>query len=440
MNLIPAFVYRRIAHRPNLVKIVENIGWLFFDKLLRMGVGLFVGVWIARYLGPEQFGQFSFAQALVGLFAAIAGMGLKEIVVRELVQRPDNSGATMGTAFALQIAGSVTAVVLAAGTIIWLRPEDPVTQWLVWLLSFTLVAQSTDVVRYWFEAQVRSRYVVWVENGATLGSAALKVTMILTQAPLVAFAAVLLGESVLIGIGLLWIHVKRGNQQSRWEVRWNRAKALMQDAWPLILSSIAAKVYMRTDQIMLGEMLGEESVGIYAAALKISEVWYMIPGVISASLFPAMLEAKKTDSALYEKRVQQLLDALVWSAIVISLLITLLADWVILTLYGVAYAEAAVVLTIHIWASVFVFMGVGGNKWYVAENLERLMLQRILGGAFINLTCNWFLIQTHGIKGAAFATLLAQASSAFLLDMQHTKSRKLFLLKFKTLYPKFIYR
>ena len=90
MNLIPAFVHRRIAHRPNLVKIVDNIGWLFFDKILRMGVGLFVGVWIARYLGPEQFGLLSFAIAFVGLFGAIATLGLQGIVVRDIVRDPDS--------------------------------------------------------------------------------------------------------------------------------------------------------------------------------------------------------------------------------------------------------------------------------------------------------------------------------------------------------------
>ena len=57
VNIVPAFIRRRIAHRPNLLKIVDNIGWLFFDKVLRMGVGLLVVVWVARYLGPQEFGS-----------------------------------------------------------------------------------------------------------------------------------------------------------------------------------------------------------------------------------------------------------------------------------------------------------------------------------------------------------------------------------------------
>ncbi|WP_242479729.1 oligosaccharide flippase family protein [Lamprobacter modestohalophilus] len=85
MNLIPTFIHRRIAHRPNLVKIVDNIGWLFIDKLLRMGVGLFVGVWVARYLGPEQFGLLNFAPAFTGLFGATAYLRPDDTLARAIV-------------------------------------------------------------------------------------------------------------------------------------------------------------------------------------------------------------------------------------------------------------------------------------------------------------------------------------------------------------------
>ena len=88
MNIVPAFLRRRIAHRPNLVKILDNIGWLFFDKVLRMGVGLLVGVWVARYLGPEKYGLFNFAAAFVGMFIAVSGLGLQSIVVRDIVRDP----------------------------------------------------------------------------------------------------------------------------------------------------------------------------------------------------------------------------------------------------------------------------------------------------------------------------------------------------------------
>ncbi|MFN4216334.1 MAG: oligosaccharide flippase family protein, partial [Brevinematales bacterium] len=95
-----------LSHRPMLLRVVENIGWLSLDKVLRMGVGLFVGVWVARYLGPTQYGLWNFAIAFTSLFGAFATFGIDEIVVRELVKTPEKTGVFLGTAFFLRVAGS----------------------------------------------------------------------------------------------------------------------------------------------------------------------------------------------------------------------------------------------------------------------------------------------------------------------------------------------
>jgi hypothetical protein len=57
---------------PGLRKILGNMSWLFVDRAVRMGMGLFVGVWIARYLGPAKFGSLNFAVAFVALFGTVA--------------------------------------------------------------------------------------------------------------------------------------------------------------------------------------------------------------------------------------------------------------------------------------------------------------------------------------------------------------------------------
>ena len=188
MNIVPAFVRRRIAHRPNLVKIVDNMGWLFFDKVLRMGVGLLVGVWVARYLGPEQFGLFSFALAFVGMFGAVAGLGLQSIVVRDLVRDPSCKEETLGTAAVLQLFGGLLAYCCVIGIIFWLRPHDALAKLLVAILGSLMLFKFSDVALYWFESQVLSKYIVWVQNGCFLVFAAIKVGLIVSNAPLLAFA------------------------------------------------------------------------------------------------------------------------------------------------------------------------------------------------------------------------------------------------------------
>lgn len=434
MSLIPAFIRRRIAHRPNLVKIIDNIGWLFFDKILRMGVGLVVSVWIARYLGPEQFGKFNYATAFVAMFGAIATLGLNGIVVRDLVRMPKNTHAILGTAFALQVTGALVAIGLIVCIIGQLRPEDELTKAMVVIIGFSLVFQSSAVVKYWFESVVQSRYVVWVENGMFIVVAAGKIALIYYQAPLIAFAWAVLVEATLVAIGLFAIYIMQTKALYLWQVSRDRALRLLRDSWPLILSGIAIMIYMRIDQIMLGNMIGNEAVGIYSAALRISEVWYMIPMGIAASFFPAIIESKNRSEALYKQRMQNLLNMMATSAIVIALIVSFIANDLIALLFGDHYVSATPVLVIHIWSSLFVFIGVVGNKWYLAENLQGLSFYRTAIGALINVALNLILIPSSGAVGAAVATVISYGFAAYILDATSFKTMPLFKAKTKAIF------
>lgn len=433
MRLIPTFIHRRIAHRPNLLKIVDNIGWLFFDKILRMGVGLLVGVWIARYLGPEQFGLFNFALAFTGLFGAIATLGLQGVVVRDIVRDPDSARLTLGTAAMLQLIGGLLSFLLILGTIAHLRPDDTLARSIVAILGAMMLLKASDIAVYWFESQVQSKYTVWAQNSVFLVFAVIKVLLILQHAPLIAFVWTMLAEAVVVALILLIVMDLRGLALKSLRISTERARSLLRDSWPLILSSIAVTVYMKIDQIMLGQMIGDEAVGIYSAAVKISEVWYFIPMVIVASVFPAILEAKKHSEAQYYARLQKLYDLMVLISVSVALPMTFLATPVVKLLFGETYAAAGTVLAIHIWASVFVFLGVASSKWFLVDNRQMLSLQRTVAGAITNVVLNLFLIPDYGPVGAAIATVISYVIAAFLADLIQKETQKMFIMKLKSL-------
>lgn len=435
LKLLPSFIRRKVEDRPDFVKILDNIGWLFFDKILRMGVGLLVGVWMARYLGPEQFGQLSYAIAFVGLFGAIAGMGLNDIVVRDIVRVPVVTHTTLGTSFVLQVFGSLISVVLIVGVISWLRPDDTLTKSMVVIMGLSLVFKSTEVVKYWFESQVQSRYTVWIENGAFIIMAGIKVVMILWQAPLIAFVWTIFAEAILVAVGLLSIYAKSGGHLTRWQPRIERARTLLKDSWPLVLSSIAIVIYMRIDQVMLGEMLGTETVGIYNAAARLSEVWYFIPMSIVSSVFPAILKAKATSEELYLTRLQKLYDFLSFLSFIVAVIVTIVADRVVLLLYGRDYYEAGAILSVQIWAGIFVAMGVARGKWLLAENLQHVGYWYIGIAMIVNIAGNLILIPILGVIGSAVATVLAQATTAIIAPALFTRTRFSVIMLIRSLNP-----
>ena len=432
LKLLPTQLRAKIEHRPYLQKVFNNIGWLFADKILRMGVALFVGIWIARYLGPEQFGLLNYALAIVTLFSAVASMGLNGIVVRDLVKEPCTADTTLGTAFLLQLFGGLLAFALAVVVVSFTRPNDNLARMIVAVLGFILVFKATDVVKYWFESKVQSKYIIWVENSVFLLLAVIKVSLILAKAPLMAFVWAAFVESAIVSLGAILVYSQRGGHLSTWRVNYKRAKSLLMDSWPLILSSLAIVMYMRIDQIMLGQMLDDEAVGIYTAAVRVSEVWYFIPTAIVISVFPSIIESKKQNEVQFYQRLQKLYDLMVLLALAVAIPMTFMSNWVISLLFGADYIQAGTVLAIHIWSGLFVFLGVASGSWYLSENLQIMAFGRAFLGAITNIVANIYLIPRYGVIGAAIGTILSQVVAAYFFDAIYPKTRYTFWMKTKS--------
>jgi PST family polysaccharide transporter len=418
-----------------LRKIIANTGWLFADRILRMGVGLFVGVWVARYLGVQQFGVFNYATAFVALFSTLSTLGLDAIVVRSIVREPEKRAEILGTAFWLKLFGGVTALILAVSSIIAVRHDDQLTISLVAILSSVGIFQAFDTIDLWFQSQVQSKYTVIAKNTAFVITALVKVALISFHAPLIAFAWAGLGEVSLGAIGLIISYRVRGYSPWLWPWSSPLANTLLKESWPLILSSLTFMIYMRIDQIMLGQMVGNQSVGMYSAATRISEVWYFIPSTIASSVNPSIYAAKEVSETLYYRRIEQLLRLLVIVAIVISLPMSFLSGRMVTILFGDGYAAAGPVLAVHIWASLFVFMGSGIGSWFIAEGKTGAALRKNSIGAITNVLLNLLLIPAYGELGAAIATLISYSIGFFFSNAIHPETRKIFNLQVKSLIP-----
>jgi O-antigen/teichoic acid export membrane protein len=405
------------------------------EKILRMFVGLFVGIWVARYLGPEQFGLLSYAQSLVFLFTAIATLGLDGIVVRELVKDESRREELLGTAFGLKFIGAILIL-----PVLWLAVQltsnDTYTNLLVFIIASATVFQSFNVIDFYYQAKVKSKYVALANTLALGVSSVIKIILILTGAPLMAFAAMVTFDAFVLSLGLVFFYkVSSRGRLFSWQFRVSTARRLLKDSWPLILSGLVISVYMKIDQVMIKEMLNSDAVGQYAAAVRLSEAWYFIPMVIANSVFPAIINAKKVSNQLYLQRLQRLYTLMVWMAIGIALPMTFLSNWLTTLLYGQEYQEAGPVLMVHIWAGVFVFLGVAFSKYLTSENLVVKSFYRTTAGAVVNIALNFFLIPVYGILGAAIATLLGQMFANLIYDVFDTELRAHLVIKLRAFLP-----
>jgi PST family polysaccharide transporter len=263
--------------------------------------------------------------------------------------------------------------------------------------------------------------------------AVVKIVLLEINAPLLAFAGAALAEFALSAVGLILVYRMTGESINLWRARLSQAKQLLGVSWPLMLSGVAIMIYVKIDQIMLGEMSGDIAVGIYAAAVRISELWYLIPTAIVASVFPSIVAAKKISEAKYYSLLQQLFALMTGLSLLIAVPVTLFANAIIQILYGDNYAGAGTILAIHIWSAWFVFLGVAQLPWDTTEGLTKLALQRTLLGAVVNVAINLVLLPRYGGIGAAVATLVAYAVSACFANGLNTKTRLILTLQLRSL-------
>lgn len=432
-KIIPSFVLNKVEGRLNLQKIIANTGWLFFDRIFRMGVGLFVSVWVTRYLGPEQFGMLSYAQAMVAIFGAIATLELDAFIVRHLVREPSKYNEYLGTAFILKFLGGLCLTLFTVLLIMYIKPNQLQIQLLVGIIAVGTLFQSFDVIDFWFQSKIQSKYTVIAKNiGFTVISIA-KIILILLKASLVWFAVAGVVEIIIGSLLLLIFYNRQCHSREKWKFRLDLAKMLLKESWPLILSGMAIMIYMRIDQIMIGQMVGNGAVGIYTSALRISEVWYFIPTIIVTSVAPTIVTAKKENELLYKERIQQLFIVMVIIGYLISIPMTFLSDFLVVLLYGDDFIESGKVLAIHIWASIFVFLGVVRSQWLINEGLTKFSFYTTLIGAVINVGLNYILIPIYNEVGAAIATLFSYSVAAVFSCLWMKKTKEIGIIMLRTL-------
>jgi polysaccharide transporter, PST family len=409
---------------PNIRKIIANMGWLIGERVLRVAVGFIVIAWMARYLGTDGFGTLNYAIAIIAIVGNIAELGLSHFVVRDSVQQPSHRYEILGTAFFLRLISGITSFLLIIGIIFGLHPDEPSIRMIVIIMSGSLLFQNFKVIDCWFRSQVKSKYTVLASNTAFVIMTLVRVILIQSQAPLIAFALAVLAEDIFSTINSIIAYQRNGQKIQQWRFSGERAKKLMQVSWPLIFSKLSVMVYLYVDQIMLGQLATPSAVGIYAVAVKLSENWAFLVLTMTRSVTPHIIEAKKISEEIYYQRIQKIcnLSALMFYVVAINL--TFFATPLIVLFFGKSYASAGIVLSIHIWSSIWMFFGNIKEVWIATEELTGFALTASCIGALMNVLLNFWLIPMYQEIGAAIATVISYTFTDYVMCLLYPRARK----------------
>jgi O-antigen/teichoic acid export membrane protein len=411
-------------------KYFRNTAWMLGSRILSMGISFLATIYIARNLGPSNFGQLSYALSFTGLFGFIASLGTENILFRDLIKYPEKRHSLLGTTFFLKIfAGTITSALCILAAI--LINENDVSKTLIFILALTFPLSAFSIIFLDFQSRADSKYPSIVSLSITLILNVLKVMIIATGKGIIYLALVLLLETVLSTIFALFIYqTKTKDSIALWRFDKKYAYILLRDSAPLILFSAFSMIYARVDQVLIKNMMNATSVGLYDSAVRVSEVWSFIPGIILAALYPAIVNSKTNSEEIYNVRLGRLAVLLFIIAVSIAIPVTFFAENIINILYGQAFIGGVIVLKIYIWAGIGTFLGILASHYLITENYRKIISFTAFFPMACNVVLNLIWIPLYGIEGAAWATLISYSLtplSLLLFKPTRTRIRKVYL-------------
>lgn len=394
-------------------KIIKNASWLIGCKIVQTFLSFIIGILSARYLGPSNYGAINYASAITSFMVPVVQLGIRATLVREIISDSENEGRTLGTALLMSTGASLLGIIGVAAFTGIANRNDFETIVVCILYSLSLVFQATEMLQYWFQAKLRSKYVAVISLISYICVSAYRCFLLITQKSVYWFALSQAFDFLLISLGLLYIYKKQGGQKLSFSL--STAKDIFSRSKYYIISGIMVTLFSLTDRVMITLMLGKEANGYYSAAVTCADVSRFIFAAIIDSFRPLILEAKKNQSLDYERHITRLYSMIFYLAVMQGFVITAGARIIINIIYGSAYGSAVPVLRTITWYTVFSYLGSVRNIWILAEQKQDLLWKINLSGALLNIAMNGVLIPLIGINGAAIASVAAQFFVNFVL-------------------------
>ncbi len=417
-------------------RVFKNAGWIVGCKIVQSLINLVIGLITARYLGPSNYGVISYVASVVAFALPIMQLGLKNTLVKEFVQSPEQEGKILGTALGINIISSIACMIGSVAFVAVANAGEKETVIVCVLYSFTLLFQATEMTQYWFQSKLLSKYPSIAALCAYIVVALYKIYLLVTHKGVIWFAVSNVLDYFLISVILIIIYTKIGKQ--RLSVDWRMGREMLSRSKYYIIPSLMVIIFQHTDRIMIKLMIGEVETGLYSAAITCIGISSFVFAAVIDSARPVILEEKERNQELYEKRVAQLYSIITCMSLAQSIGMTVLAKPLVFLLYGAEYSRTASILAVAVWYVTFGHYGSIRNIWILAENKQKYLTGINVAGATANVLLNLCLIPIWGAIGAAVASLVTQFFTNVIIGFIFKPIRENNRLMLKGLNPKLI--
>ena len=403
-------------------KSIKNSGWILGDQIFEMALQLIVGMITARYLGPANYGTLSYTASFVTFAVSIATLGMDGVVIKKLIDHPDEEGLYLGSSMVFRLISSIVSIISVSLIVFILNPSEQIKVILVFVQSIQLTFRAVKILESWFQRHLISKYSSIGSMLSCVAVSIYKIYLLATGKSVIWFAfSNSVTEAVIVAV--MWISYKKvGGQKLSFSFK--VGKEILHESYHFIISGLMVAIYSQMDRVMLGQMVNDTAVGLYSVATTIVGMWIIVPTAVINSFQPIVMEAKHSgNEKLYITRLEQLYSAIIWMCIIASIGVSLLAKPVIYILYGKAYLDASEALKISMWYETFAMIGSARGIWILCENKNKYVKHYLLVGTIVNLILNAVLIPIYSINGAAFATLVTQVVTSLIAPLLFKETR-----------------
>lgn len=414
------------------IKVFRNLYWAVLGKVITLLGGLFVGILVARYLGPDQYGLMNYVISYVSLFQVFASFGMDGIEVREMSKEGVDTNLILGTVFRIKLILALITILLVIGTAL-IFESDNFTISMIMLYSLSIILNRFTVIRSYFTSILWNEYIVKTEISRTILGAVIKIVLLLFAAPLWTFIVASVCDVALLSFGYVLAYKTKIGLISLWKYDKGIAKYFLQQSFPLMLSSAAVIIYQRIDQVMIGNMINNESVGQFSVAAKFVEIVNFIPMMISQAITPILVNLKDKNRGKYENKIQFFQNITVWFSIFLSCIVSILSFWLISFSFGEKYILAVPILQIMIFKAVGMALAYTSGQIIIIEKKQKNVIYRNILGCIVCIGLNLIFIPKYGVIACAYISVVAALVSGFFAHIFIPDYRLLFKSQIKCL-------
>ena len=425
-------ILKTMTERKTISRIISNVFWSLAGKLTGLVSALLVGIFVARYLGPTQYGVMNYAVSFVTLFLVIATFGFENIEIREEAKANDQKDTILGTVFVLRLLLSLFTIILIS-VVAYINEADTYTFGIIMVYAITVMLTPFEVIRNYFTSLVQNEYIVKVGIFRTVLSGVIKVVLLLVHASLVWFVISLVFDAFVLAQGYCYVYKKKIGSMRSW--RFDKAWAcyLLRQSFPLLLSGVAATIFLQIDQIMIGNMIDKTSVGYFSVASKFIEVLLYVPTILIQTVSPLLVKERKNNLESFREKAQMFMNITVWLCVVCAIFMALCSRYIVLWTFGMKYLASIVILQILSFKIVGVALNIVSGQLLIIEEKQKYFVLRSLSGCIVCVVLNLLVITRFGVGGVAAVAIATQLAAGFLIHLFIPTYRYMFFMQIRSL-------